>query len=304
MKKSTICRFSLLWILLFSCNTLANENKDTFSFGFETKSLVHANYADAKVALDLWMNDLVKEENITINVVHYKTQHDIIKDFREKKLDIIVKDVVSYLEHYKSIDNNSEFLWTLSTQKNRLFYQYYMIVNKKSNIQSLFDIQGKVLSIKENDSLARVWFDTLTLKKFFKPYLSIINSQRLVSKQSRVVLETLFNKSDFAIVSNDTWDTMNKLNPSLKKRLKILYKSPAIFIPIIGAAKKIEQPQSIKHDLMRKFLNTASRAEESVSAKQIRTLIKFENVHILKKKELIPLFEFYNNYLGLKRKIP
>lgn len=303
MKKYPIPSFSYIFILLFiPISVFSHEKRETFNFGLETKSLVQANYADAKIALEVWVNELGEKEDINVEVIYYKDQHNLLKDFSRNKLDIIVKDVVSYLNNNKIIDQNSKFLWTLTPNKERLFYQYYLIVNKNSNINSFLDLKGKILTLKDNDSLARVWFDAFTLKKMSKSYFSIIDSQKFVSKQSRVVLDVLFEKTDIAIVSNDTWDTMTTLNPSIGNRLKILYKSKAIFIPILGATKKRDEVKSVKNELMKKFINTANRVESSVSTKQIRALIKFKNVRILKKNELSELFKFYKEYLKLKKK--
>lgn len=278
-----------------------NFNKE-FSFGLENKSLVRADYVDSKIALSLWMKDLGEKENTRINVIFYDNQKDIIADYTQNdKLDIIINDVVSYLENYPKINTASEFLWTLSTQKNSKFYRYYLIVNKKSNIKSLKDIKGKTVSVKENDSLAKLWFDKISYETNHKSYTHIIKKQINVSKISRVVLSVLFEKADFAIVTKGTWDTMTEINPSIKNSIDILLQSKSIFVPIIGAAKKNKNQEGIKSEVMKKFINTASRVKDSVRSKQIRSLIKFENAFILKPTDLDELFKFYEVYKALKK---
>jgi ABC-type phosphate/phosphonate transport system substrate-binding protein len=274
-----------------------------FSFGFESKSLIGTDYVDSKIALRILLREMGEKEDVDIDVLFYDTQDDIIEDFVEKsKLDIIVKDIASYLDNYEKIESSSEFLWTLSTQKNSRYYQNYLIVNKNSNIKSLQDIKGKTLSIKEHDSLGKIWLDKIVLEKIQKSYVDVIGNQKKVSKMSRVVLSVLFGKADFAVVSKETWETMIELNPAIKNKIDVLTQSELIFIPIIGAVRKAESSDNTKQVFLRKFIDTANRIEESVHNKQIRTLIKFEYVYILKRDDLKELFKFYDEYKLLRKK--
>lgn len=288
----------ILFLLLIPFCLFSNEKNETYLFGLESKSFVRTNYSDAKVALSLLMKELGGEEDVNIDIKYYKNQYDIIRDFKNKKLYIIIKDVVSYLKNHETIDKNSVFLWTLSTHKKSNFYSNLLVVKKESKIQSLKNIEGKVIRIKGNDSLARLWL----YKKLAKPYNLLIDDELKVTKLSNTVLNILFNKSDIEIVSGDTWNTMTKLNPSLLKQLKILIQSKPIFIPIIGATKKQNTSIDRRNRLFDKFVKTANRVEEGIHLKQIRTLIKFENVYILKKNDLKDLFELYSEYLRFKGK--
>ena len=94
---------------------------------------------------------------------------------------------------------------------------------------------------------------------------------------------------------------MVEINPSIKSRVDVLLMSKPIFVPIIGAAKKNRNSKDIRMELMQKFMNTATRAGESVRSKQIRTLIKFENVFLIKPTDIEELFKFYADYKDLKK---
>ena len=59
-----------------------------------------------------------------------------------------------------------------------------------------------------------------------------------LKKQASIVYKVFFKKNTFAVVPKVTYETVAELNPQIKRKVKILRKSKAIFVSLVGLFNK------------------------------------------------------------------
>ena len=126
-----------------------------------------------------------------------------------------------YYENKDVLRKISKNYWT-ATFSNEEFTQFYLITQIDSNINSIKDISNKKISLELYDKEPEVWINKLTLLNNKKSIESISSKIIKEGKESTVLLNVFFKKTDLAVVSSETWDDMIKLNPSISKKLKII----------------------------------------------------------------------------------
>jgi len=289
--------------IIFSTNILfaTTDNYKSFIFGFDSSSIISDDLKDAKVALQLWIEELaIKEGGVQLEVKYFYDSEEIIDSYINGKINIQLAsvDLLSYLKHKEEINKNSLMLWTVSNTEN-IFYQYYLIANKSSYIKDIKDIKDKSLIVKKNDLLAKIWLDKISYSYNHKAYSNLIKKQINDKKHSRLILKVFFNKADFAVVPKYAWDIMKEINPMIVSKIDIIKKSQKIFLPMVGMGKL-----GGNKEYMNIFLSVSQRAAKSKRSEQIRTLIKFDKVMILKEDFIHDFENFYLEYKHLKKLYP
>lgn len=280
--------------LFADANSSSNKN---FVLGIDSSMVLSSELKDSKIALQLWIEELTKDKGFQVKVKYYQNTKKIIEAYLNEKSDVMALiDVLSYIKNKTILNQKSMLLWTFSYTEN-LYYQYYLIVNKESNIKTIKDIKDKRFIIKKNDTISKIWLDKLSYEQNHKSYKSLIKKQTEENKYSRAILQVYFNKADFTIVTKNEWDMMKEINPMIKSKIKIIEKSENIFIPVVGIGRK-----NTNKNFNKKFISTAQKAQSSARSQQIRALINFRKVFIIKEDFITDFEQFYWDYENLKKK--
>lgn len=289
----------LLLILLLSFNLYANANKQyefESKFGFLSDGTLLSSFKDARVALKSWLEEVADEYNGKLEVEFYPDSRILYEDLKSKKLDMIVLDMPFFFKNKKDIEENSGDFWSL-TMNNTKYAQYFLIANKSLNAKSFKDIKNRTLSMRNGERVASVWLDKNSLIANKSSYAKVLKKVKIVSKQSTALLNVFFKKTDFAIISKKTWDTMIELNPSITKKVKIISKSKKIHLPFIGLFKKKSNQKSIDA-----FFSISKNLSDLKGSEQIITLLKFNAIFRVDDESIKILDNYYNEYFKLKKK--
>lgn len=276
----------------------ANDNYRELNFGINTESLITSSFVESKLALSLWMQEVADTEKTKLNVVFYDNHHSLISDFSNNKIQVLVTDTLEFLENKNNLNLSDSYMWSLSGFQDSKFYRYFLISNKNSNIYSLKQIKNKKIAFKENDQLGKVWLNSLLYKNHLDDYKQLISEENNLKKRSQLVLEVFFNNVDLAVVSEDTWSAMIRINPNLEKKINILATSERLFLPIIGLVSK----KNNSNNIMKRFINISNKAVLSVRERKIRELIKLAQTFEITLSDIETLDSFYLNYKKMKVK--
>ena len=123
-----------------------------------------------------------------------------------------------------------------------------------------------------------------------------INEQRK-EKYSIFLLNTYFNKIDFAIVPEVVYNDMTELNPAIKENLTILEKSEPIFFYFLGIFNKKTSPKLIEF-----FKKDMFNEESDDELKEIFNLLSAYNIYKSSTEEIKKLEKFYDEYKELIKK--
>lgn len=285
----------LLIVLSFIISSYAEEKIES-RYGF-LESILSSSFPDAKVAAKVWLEDMVSV-NYTgkVNIEFYDSSDTLYQDFVNKKLDMVVLDLNFFFKNKRNILKISDNFWSLNNIGSR-YSQYYLVAKKSLNAKDFKSIKNKRISLRKNDTSARVWLDTNLLNSNKSSSANILKEINLVKKENTALLSVFFNKSDFAIVRKQIWDISSELNPSIKKKIEIIQKSEKIHIPFIGLFSKDVDKESTKS-----FFELSNNINNLNGGKQLVELMKFDSLFKIENEELKKLDKYYEEYFKLKKK--
>lgn len=278
-------------------NTFAKE-KTPIIFGF-----THQNFGNlfkfngVKNSLSKWIIKLSNENNISADVIFYKTDRTLFNAYKNKKINILTINVKGYIEHKKELKKMSDSFWSLSFSEND-GVNYCLISNKKDKIKGFKDMKNKTLSIRDEFQI-NDWFNKKSLeinKKSAKKILKkIIKSQ----KESTILLNVYFGKINLGVISKNTWLTMNELNPGISKKVTLNECSKISFPPFLGMFRK-----NILLNYKKKFFSviTNIKKEEDEEKEAIFNIIDLNHFYKISNKNLNEVEKFYKEYEKLKKK--
>lgn len=287
----------ILIILFFVINLFASE-KYTYDvkFGFLQTGTVLSNFKDARKSLSKWLNDIAEEENARVQVFYYKDSKTMYKDFKAKKISMIVLDMDYFFKKKNEISRIGGNFWTLSNKDN-IYTQFYLIANKSINSKGFKDIKNRTLTIKENDLAAISWLNKRSLQSNKRSYEKVLKKFKTVNKDSTSLLNVFFKKTDYAIVTKKTWNTMVELNPAIKKKVMIVSKSKEIHLPFIGLFANDADKKAMKS-----FFNLSKDMKSLTGGTNIINLLKFDFLLKIDEISLYALEHYYNEYFTLQKK--
>ena len=222
-----ILKFICLFVFLVDLNA-----KD-INYGLVPK-FIFSTPKEAKLSLKIWADEMKKNANLDIKIKFYEDENELLSDYSCGKLQIATLPASAYFKNKKIILENTRQLYTFTLDNNNnKFIQYYLIKNKNSKIK-LNDLNEKSIYFKDSETSAKLWLDYLMLTKYNKRYKDIFTNEYSLKKQSSIIYKVFFKEYNFAVVPKVIFDTIVEMNPQINRKVKILAKSEAIFISLLG----------------------------------------------------------------------
>lgn len=283
-------------ILLLILNTSLFSIDDINRFGFLSHSNNVSHFKDARDSLSNWINDMGISNDLKVYSQFYTSIEELISNYSKNQLDMIVMPLADYYENKDVLRKISKNYWT-ATFSNEEFTQFYLITQIDSNINSIKDISNKKISLELYDKEPEVWINKLSLLNNKKSIESISSKIIKEGKESTVLLNVFFKKTDLAVVSSETWDDMIKSNPSISKKLKIIEKSEKNNIPFVGFFHK-----NVQEKKMNDFFKVTGNIEKSVRSEELMTLLKFKKFFKIDDLYLSKMEIYYTEYFELRNR--
>ena len=284
-----------LLIVLFLVVFLHAEEKNEFRYGFLESNLL-SSFPDAKVVAKRWLEEVISSDNTKVNIEFYDSSDALYKDFINKKLDVVVFDLVFFFENKINILKIADNFWSLNTIGDR-YLEYLLIAKKSLNAKDFKSLKNKKISITKSDRSAIVWLDKNSLNINKSSSRKVLKEIILVKKENTALLNVFFNKSDFAIIPKETWDIASELNPSIKKKIVIVEKSEKIHIPFIGLFSK-----DFKKENIESFFESSENMDELNGGNELVELMKLDSLFKIEKENFHKLDKYYDEYFKLKMK--
>ncbi len=283
-------------ILLLGVSLFSKEPVLSVNFGFLQMKGLLGHFKDGKESLKSFIYDVGFKYNLNIDVTYYEEFEVLYDRFSNEHLEMITIDSMSFFKNKNNLEKIADYFWTLSKNKEERI-QYYLIAYKDLKINSFKELKNKKLTVSDVSMPALVWLDKNSLLENKKACSKLLKTLRFEKKDSMVLLDIFFKKSDLGIIKKDTWDSMLKLNPSLTQRLKIVKKSEKIFFPLIGVFKK-----NSNKDLVKMFFDEGADFEKLPKGKELIYMLGFDGIFKLDKEKLKELEKYYFEYFLLKEK--
>lgn len=244
-----------------------------FHFGFSSAFLANVSPNDAKAAVKVWAQTLVREQNIPADpeadVV--TSAETIAARLRARSLD----GVAMTTSEYRRLDQPAQlFDFFVAVQSGRTNVEYLVLVHRESAITNLSGLRGKQLLCHENprSSLAVPWLDSLLQQQGLPPSPEFFTRTTRQRKVTAAILPVFFRQSDACLVDRLGFDTMCELNPQVGKQLRPLAVSP-LLVPMLLCLRADYSP-TIKP----RILEALSRLHTSPAGQQLLTIFQFDRV--------------------------
>lgn len=290
-------KFIFILLLIITTLSFADKNyKFESTFGFLSSGTLLSSFKDARVAVRAWLEDVSLDYDGKLNVEFYESSEVLYKNLKNGNVDMAVLDLNFFFKNKKDIELNTANYWSLSMNDTK-YSQYYLISRTSDNLKTIKDLKNRTISLKEADNASFTWIDKNSLQTNKKDIESILKKIKYEKKESTILLNVFFKKTDFSVVSKKTWDTMVELNPSILKKLTVVKKSEKIYFPFIGLFNKKAAQSSVAA-----FFNLSRDLTNIEGSEQIINMLKFNSIFRVNEQSLRPLEIYYNEYFELKKR--
>lgn len=286
----------VIFIIFCLFTSLFAKDEKVYKYGFVYDYSILADYKDARNSLKNWVETFAKNNDINLEVLFYEESSKAYEDFKNKKLSLVIVSNDFFYENEKEINEIANNFWTISFSENKNS-RYCIIKRNDIKFNDFKDLYGKRVSIKNKNSIAYSYLDNESLISNKKPFENVVSKINLESKESTLVLNVFFNKSDLAIVTENAWQTMQELNPGIRKYVSLYGCSDTKFTAFIGLFSK-DTP--IEH--INTFFNITNDLKKFEDTKELFLLFDINEIRHLSDLEIKKMREFYNSYKTLKEK--
>lgn len=205
--------------------------KDFVRMGAMTNTVVGVELKDADAAFKIWTDVLVKKFKAK-NVYDFTFEYKMYENIDGLKNDIKT-GLINYfnvpVQDYFYLNLGKDFIPFLSgtNHPKQKFTYYYLVTSSKNKIKDLKELEGKKVNISKsiNYQIGATWLKTVLRDEMGTRLYKSVNLQTVNDNENEDLLAVFFNKTDYALVSQSTFDLASELNPSLLKKVQIIRSS-------------------------------------------------------------------------------
>ena len=174
---------------LFSVRAQSNNNnslKRIYTVGYMKNLFNQVDLNDAKAAIKVWLDELVKTYNFSdgyqLKVKIYDQFEELSKEMNNDHLAIVAMNTIDYINNNEKIGLDTVLV---PSAEGDIFSQYYILVRKESGYKDIKDLKGIIIGVLSgtNQAASTCWLDVTLAKnnipdktKFFKRLLRQIKN--------------------------------------------------------------------------------------------------------------------------------
>jgi hypothetical protein len=276
-----------VWLMLGLSLCSASEKTVVAFLGEDISEI---NYSEAQIAMKLWIDEVSTSHDIDAEIMFFKSFDPFYEAYQTKKVESIIFSAYTYLKYSDRLHPHFYHGWSKVFNGSSFTTKYYLVRSTKA------DLNKKEISIAlfKDDYMAK-----MIVEKMILDHTLPLDDKKLefdvIKKESKVLLNTFFKKSDYCLVREETWNTAIDLNPQIGKQLKIVVQTDKIFFSLISLIANEMSPQ-----LRESYFKTIKNLDKSKEGRQLMTLFKFQGMAPITTEDLKPLRDYYHEYLRLK----
>lgn len=246
----------------------AVTNPHTFRFGLSTRTLRGVNETDARAAVKVYTEALVRETVFPrITPVLFDSDAALkqaLENDEVEGLSLTVEEYVSVRDQVQSVH-----VFNLPNQ-NPPGEEYVVLVHQSDPAQALRDLRGADLTLFDNSRTvaAERWVDVQLMQEGLPQAGEFFKSIVFERKLSAVVLPVFFKKNRVCLATRPGLETMTELNPQVGRNLRVIARSPRYISSVLCFARHVEPGLKVK------LLEGISRMHERPSGQQILAIFQ------------------------------
>ncbi len=211
-------------IALFSPGMAATVSGEVVRVGISPQAVFNANVNDVLATIKVWSQNAVKAHGLQaafdVNIVESAAR--LRNELKEERLEIVVASI----DEIESSDFVFDTVF-ISIAKGSFPVRYVLVVHRDSAISTPEELDNKVVAIPHGDfmQLAELWFDTCFQKNARTPASFSLTKKTDLENISKAAMQVFFRQIDAAVIRRDTLNSMEQLNPQIKKDLLVIRES-------------------------------------------------------------------------------
>jgi ABC-type phosphate/phosphonate transport system substrate-binding protein len=270
---------SVLLLTLLSTFGLANEKLKVFNVAYMADSMSNYSKKDLKITMDIWLQELSKNEGYDAHMFIYDDPKEAVKDLEAGKIDYISAFPLVFVKYFDLSKLDDGFSGVLQNHK---MNDFVVLVRNEERIKSWRDIKNPRVGIQKNDEIMHLYakYKTNNLELPVRGY----------TKRSKTILDLFFNKLDVALVPLRNFALAKELNPQIRQKIKIL-EVTKLNATNLGFFRK-----TLDEEMKEMVYNTAKRIFVLEKGKQMMMIFKVDKLSKTKLSDLNSTQEFYKKY--------
>jgi ABC-type phosphate/phosphonate transport system substrate-binding protein len=265
-----------------------NKDDEIVNFGIMKYFFSDVNINDAKVAMEGWVADLLKEyklksrKSMKYTIIYYDNIAEMIDNIKKKKLEVAVIASYDYLQY-----DLKKYVEPIIMDKPDDKSVKVLLIDKNSNFTTINDLKSKKISIEPGIEgvFTNKWLNMITQKNGINDYYSFFSSIETCKKSNMVIMQQFFGKTDASIISLSSFKTNSEINPQIKNKIKILFSSDKLVSSVVGIRKDC---QTIDRKILTEI---ALNVSGNIAMKSMMEMFKKGLVIPFKEEALAPVKE-------------
>lgn len=186
---------------------------------------------DAQAAIELWMKNVIGAEGITSELFTYRTLESVAEGFREKDVDLVHLDTLSYL---RMRDGTPLEPILVGVRGDSPCEEYVLAVRREGQVASPASLEGRTLNVLSGPggAIATLWLDTVLMREGLPPAREACRSVKASTGASQALLPVFFGQADACLLSRRAFQAAAGLNPQLLRSLRVAAESPP-YLPMV-----------------------------------------------------------------------
>lgn len=300
-KTRFFCTFLFFWVIaittvpLYAADNQADRNIEAdppFRLSFSANMFRDVNQTDIMAALKVWILTVAKDLEIKVDP-DPNIQPSVDAMIRFAETNHVSGFAVLATE---LLELNSHFTFDqIAVGQNRGAFgdQYVLLVRSDSTIQSLKDLKGASLNLYDSPhmSLGEIWLETMLLENKLGAAKDYFLSRTKETKAGQAVLPVFFGKKTACLITRDTFELMEELNPQLGQQLRVLVQSP-IFISAGFAFIKQQSAKGYRDEI----IDAMGRLDKNEAGKQLLAMTQSNVIKTIPFTELEKTFSLIRKH--------
>jgi ABC-type phosphate/phosphonate transport system substrate-binding protein len=192
---------------------------------FSSRVFPDVDPRDARIAMELWANELSRKAGIPqAQVTLFNSPDEIRKMVRSGVIHLVTLPPMEYLAWQRELNITPAYV---AANKSGRVMEYLLIVRRNSGMTKVPDLRGKTLAMPPaaKDQTCSLWLTVLLMREGVRDAHGYLGKLADAGKPSQAILGVFFRQYDAAIVPRGSFETCITVNPQLGKELIILAES-------------------------------------------------------------------------------
>ena len=226
-RKAAIILWLFGFLLFFGCELCCGGQ--IIRFGWHQGGTLSLNKERAAI-LAKYLSNRLKMEVIPVEVANLAA---LSQGLIENSID--VASIPNY--SYPPLISGVHLLATSEYENKKRMY-LYLLANRKSGVEKVEDLKGKVAAQVVERNQLKCYFLAESIKANPEEYLKRVDTYKQLRDAVDAVAE---GRADTTCLSSTAWEILTKFDPSLRQKIKIIKRSTAYAMDPVVASRKLHE---------------------------------------------------------------